>query len=104
MFPMLNKHLNNDDNFESKIKDNQDVKEIEEENSDEEIEFSSSDSGITLCAKVGLGLLGATVIALSFLNPKLNLFLIQYIFNKLLKQYECDFYYNNFTTNCCKTA
>ena len=65
MFPMLNKHLNNDDNFESEIKDNEDVKEIEEENSDEEIEFSSSDSGIPLCAKVGLGLLGATVIGFS---------------------------------------
>ena len=61
MFPMLNKHLNNDDNLESKIKDNEDVKEIEE-NSDEEIESSSSDSGIPLCAKVGLGLLGATTI------------------------------------------
>jgi len=61
MFPVLNRHLNNDDNLESKIKDNEDVKEIEE-NSDEEIESSSSDSGMPLCAKVGLGLLGATAI------------------------------------------
>lgn len=62
MFPMLNKHLNNDDNLESEIKDNEDAKEIEDVNSDEEIESSSSDSGIPLCAKVGLGLLGATAI------------------------------------------
>lgn len=62
MFPMLNKHLNNDDNLESEIKENEDVKEIEEENSDEEIESSSSDGGMPLCAKVGLGLLGATAI------------------------------------------
>jgi hypothetical protein len=61
MFPMLNRHLNKDDNLESEIKDNEDVKEIEE-NSDKEIESSSGDSGMPLCAKVGLGLLGATVI------------------------------------------
>lgn len=55
MIPILNKHLKNDE-LES---------ETEEENSDEEIESSSSDIGMPICAKVGLGLLGAGAIGLT---------------------------------------
>ena len=55
MIPILNKHLKNDE-----LKS-----ETEEENSDEEKEFSSSDIRMPICAKVGLGLLGAGAIGLT---------------------------------------
>ena len=59
MLPILNKHLNEDDNLESEIRETLEDKKLEEENYDEEIESSSGDNGMPLCAKVSLGLLSA---------------------------------------------
>lgn len=63
MIPILNQHLK--DELENETENIKEDKELEDENNAEEIEFSSSDSGMPICTKVGLGLLGAGAIGLT---------------------------------------
>lgn len=56
MLPILNQHLKNNE-LEIEIEDFIDDEDLEESR-DEEIESSSINRGIPLCAEVGLGLIG----------------------------------------------